>query len=226
MTVTTLTVCSVPAGTALLPAADPELVEAFAYSLTAAQIAARAVDPDPSSTAYFEAMAMGMLRCGWIRLMAPAFVHVAQTEPVAPIDVLAQAMAQFQQHTGPDAPPAWQDLLAWLPGLRRAAVHQQPRAAAAVAPGSSGMTIGPLLRWRGAPWLMAAHVALSAPVTDWPALFEPVAGLALTVHPLCLQLDLPRYGALAPALKLRLASTLADQVRQTTLQLDDLQVHA
>ncbi|WP_284620751.1 hypothetical protein [Aquabacterium humicola] len=217
MAATTLTVCSVPAGTALLPQADPALVEAFAYSLTAAQIAARASDADPSSAEYFEAMAAAMVHCGWNRLAAHAFVHLAQPAPIAPIDVLTEAMAQFLQETGPDAPPAWQDLVAWLPGLRRAEMSRTRSADAVL---GSGMTIGPLLQWRGAPWLMAVHLVFGAPVAGWPDLFEPLAGLALTARPLCLQLDLDRYEAQAPALKARLAATLEQHIRQTTLQLD------
>ena len=202
-------------------------LDAYFYSFTKAQMDARAVNTDPTTDAYFEAMTDSLSEIGWTLFKAKPVSQNVKDTPQIPLIVCVMALLDMAQdgvgsvlpidRTGlqskandlcaalrnPPAPVA-QQLDDWWQGAEISADYRV-------------MSIGPILEILGVPNLMAMHLSLHFAANSWRSFVSPSTDFSISARPALMSLNWLKYKLQEASLKASLAQELSGKIKTADL---------
>lgn len=214
---------------ALAGSVSQPVLDAYFYSFTKAQAAARAAEADPSSPAYFAAMTAALPALGWWVSAADPCRIAGDGTPQAPVAACAKAFV----HVLSAGVPALQIDPAQVDGWIEAActaLADPPQAVVDqldawwtgtdVALAARLMTVGPILQILSTPIIPAALVSVELSGSDWRSLITPSGSFCLRAQPVLMMLDWDAYSRIETALVAELEGELKAAILTTRLDLD------
>ena len=208
-------------------AASANSLDAYFYTFTKAQRAARAADPDPTSAAYFRVFVQSLGTLGWTAVPGPSVKHLPGPVDLTPLQACANAVIAAARRAAPALPvpqePVTQitEMLSAALGNASQIVSDQLDAwwSGAVSVENRTFAIGPIYEIFQTPIIPAVRLDIALGATSWRSLIEPASTFGFSVTPVLLALQWAPYNRLKQALHDELAETLADHVRTATVDL-------
>jgi len=219
MTSTKLT--TVDSAMAFSDASVPQpFIDAWSYTTTFAQAHARTVDPDSSSSPYFDAMTTELQRLAWNVTDAGKLTYKQVADKIQPADIVKQILHPYL--------PA--DKQAQLDGILNAI--QQPDVKisnfldffwkkASTTAHKTNMSMGPLTVVNNASNITMIYYGFDFGADDWRSLFveKDTASLNVQAFNLEMNLNMALYDEIKSDLISKLAGKEKDHINDTTLDL-------
>lgn len=220
---------------ALALTASADTLDAYFYTFTKAQMVARATDPDPTSSAYFDAMVKSLGTLGWTVTAAPEIRGYQDNAAVSPLQACVSAVGDVMRQAIP-LPEAGEAQLRSSVSAFEEALDDAPAevtdqldewwSQSAIAANNHMFTVGPIIQLGKAPIIPTAHLQLSVRAASWRSMLSPGTQFSCAITPVLLKLKWPAYNAIRDALHEELANTLADNVRCATLDLETVRLES
>lgn len=197
-----------------------DLIDAWSNTTTFAQAAARAVNSDPSTEAYFDAMTGELQKLAWNVTEAGRLTYKQAAEKISPAAIVESILNPYL--------PA--DKQAELSGILNAI--QQPDVGvhnfldffwnkASTSASKTNMAMGPLTVVNNASNITMVYYGFDFSATDWRSLFveKDSASLGVTAYNLEMNLNMSLYDGIKGEIKKKLAGKEKDHIDHTKLDL-------
>jgi hypothetical protein len=199
---------------------NEELRDAYSYTTTFAQAAARVRDPDPNSPAYFDTMKLEYQRLGWNVLEAEKVgFHVGRDGSIVPANVISTVLDPYlnsqQQRELQNLLSAMgtdnsiNDFCSFFWSKSHAGANKQ------------SLTFGPLVANLGQPEISCIYYTFDYRADSWRSLFigHRSSSAFLSFYRLKMMLNMPLYYRIKDNLIARLVDKIDDHVRSIELDL-------
>jgi hypothetical protein len=230
--VNSVTLSFTPASLSFGSGLSQDVIDAYGYTLTKAQMTARAAGADPAGRAYFEAMVGELRHLGWSGVSWQAaplrpFTHEPGGTPVSPLALALEAIGSFLGQTVPLFAAGFPDVQ-WLPRFVGALEQVPPGIAAGLDRWWSGiaihaagrtMSVSSLATVFGTTFIAGGYFVYDFAGSSWRALLQPTANVGLTSYPMVLQLDMSVYRGLEAQLQAELKDEFTRTIYRTPLDL-------
>lgn len=212
-----------------------DAIDAYLYTQTKAQMTARAVNPDPTSEPYYQAMVTAMAQLGWIEARANPFVHAAGGAPKTPLAVITEALIGFITEAIPSVSFNSAQIDGYLQDFYQALETAPAEVTAnldslwsntAVSVDTRVMTFGPLFEVLSAPTVATALISLKISGDSWRCLIEPSSDFELRAAPVAMALNMATYRGFEAGLKAELAADLTNRINTVDLDLGGCRLEA
>lgn len=202
------------------PTMPQDLITAWSYTTTFAQAAARAVNPDPSSVAYFDTMRSELAKIGWNVTQAgkldyhetankiqPATIVKSILNPYLPADKQKQLAGILDAIQQPDV-KATGFLDFWW---KKASTHAS----------KANMAMGPLTEVNGSANISMVYYSFNFDASSWRSLFveSDSAKLDVGAYNIEMNLNLDLYNEEKAELISKISGKADQHIADTTLDL-------
>lgn len=213
--------------------ASLDVIDAYFYTFTKAQMVARAVNPDPTTAAYFEAMVAALRPLGWTTVMAAAIEVPAGRSGQVPLVAMASALASAINQGGvPIAPATITDAAeSFLPKLLSAPVDVTKSLNAwwsgvQISASTQVMAVGSIFEPLGVPLVPLGWFEFNVSGDSWRDLLLPSDDFSFVLKPVLLTLNMQAYKRIAADLAAQLSDELHGHITSTTIDLSAMTLEA
>jgi hypothetical protein len=213
--------------------ASPDVTKAYFYTFTKAQMVARAVNPDPSTPAYFDTMVAALRPLGWTAVKAGAInVPTGQLGQI-PLVAMASALARVINDGGiPIAPVTITDAaISLVPKLLSAPADITASLDAwwsgtSISASVQIMAVGTIFEPLGVPVVPLGWFECSMSGSSWRDLLRPCDDFSFVLKPVLLTLNLRAYDRISADLAAQLSAQLHGHISSTTIDLSAMTLEA
>ena len=204
-------------------------IQAFANTMTKAQLDANIVNSDPTTAQHFDSLISNLGSLGWMITKLGDYSYKPGPEVIRPIRIFADAMITYVKNFLPFIPDSVMDPSNYLPQVVEALRQPPPELEEALAKwwdaarysvSAHAFLSGPLSSMFDEPFVMLNYFSLKFEATSWHALLDeyPSAAIECRCTSFTMLLNMITYDHVKSAIEAEIAEAAKENTR--TVQLD------